>query len=196
MINENFVYLAIALNFIGGVGYLIDTWKGKTKPNRVTWLLWGVIPLIVFLAQLQKEVGLVSLMTLGIAILPFAIFFLTFVVRSGQWQLTKFDYVCGTLSLIGLALWAITREGNIAILFNIFADAAAALPTITKSFRAPETESSLAYSTAAIGAVITVLTIKSWNFATYAFPIYIFLLAGSIYLLVKFKLGRRLSNRS
>lgn len=37
MLDERFVYLGFALVFFGGLSYLIDTVKGKNKPNRVIW---------------------------------------------------------------------------------------------------------------------------------------------------------------
>jgi len=39
MINPNFVFLGVGLQFIGGLTYLIDTVKGKIKPNKISWLL-------------------------------------------------------------------------------------------------------------------------------------------------------------
>lgn len=41
MIDEKFIFVAVVLNLAGGLSYLIDTLKGKVKPNKVSWLLWG-----------------------------------------------------------------------------------------------------------------------------------------------------------
>ncbi len=40
------VLLGAAIQMVGVVSYLKDTLKGVTKPNRVTWLLWSIAPLI------------------------------------------------------------------------------------------------------------------------------------------------------
>jgi len=34
MLNANFVYLAAIFNFYEGISYLVDTLKGKAKPDR------------------------------------------------------------------------------------------------------------------------------------------------------------------
>lgn len=195
MLNEKFVFIAISLNLLGGLSYLIDTIKGKTKPNKVSWLLWGLAPLIAFAAQVKQGVGLSSLMTLTIGISPLLIFSASFINREAAWKLTFFDLICGMLSLLGLLLWMFTREGNLAILFSILSDGLAGVPTLVKAYKAPETENYHVYSFAGIAAVITLLTIKQWNFAHYAFPIYILLFNLIAFPLIKFKLGKRLSSK-
>ena len=37
MLDPNFVIVGVVIGFLGGISYLVDTLKGKTKPNRVTW---------------------------------------------------------------------------------------------------------------------------------------------------------------
>lgn len=192
MIDERFIYLALALSFYGAFNYLISTLKGETKPNKVSWFLWSLAPFIAFLAQIQQGVGLVSLMTLVIALNTFLIFVASFLNKKAQWKITTFDLICGALSLFGLALWGITRAGNLAILFAILADGLAAIPTVVKSYYAPETENYQAYFFGGLASVITLLTIKNWNFANAAFSIYIFFLCLLVVLFVKFKLGKKL----
>jgi len=87
-------------------------------------------------------------------------------------------------------LWQITKIGNIAIFFSIIADFLAALPTVVKSWIEPETENSTLYFANAFSALLTILTIKMWNFETVAFPLYIFLQVSLIGILVKFKVGK------
>lgn len=194
MIDERFIFLAVGLNLFGGFSYLVDTLKGKTKPNKVSWLLWGVAPMIAFAAQLKQGVGLVSLMTFTVGFSPVIIFFASFINKKATWKITKFDLICGALSVIGLALWGITRVGNLAILFAILADGLAGVPTLVKSYKAPETENYQAYLFAGIAAIITLLIIKEWDFAHLAFPVYIFFFNLIAFPLIKFELGKKLSN--
>src|SRR6266446_4567615 len=142
MINQNFVILGAIIAAIGSLSYLIDTVKGKVKPNRVSFLLWSLAPLIAFVAELKQGVGLQALMTFVVGFLPLTIFIASYFNKRAEWKLTRFDLTCGALSLIGLVLWYITKSGNVAIVFSILADGLAALPTLVNSFTAPETESS------------------------------------------------------
>jgi hypothetical protein len=176
MLNANFVILAAGFNVIGCASYIIEIIKGRAKPNRVSWLLWGLAPLIAFSAQITEGVGISSLMTFMVGFLPLTVFLASFINRKAYWQITRLDIACGLLSLAALALWAVTRKGDIAIALSIAADGLAAVPTILKSWKEPETEDYRVFLCATISTVITLLTLQEWKFAVYGFPVYILLL--------------------
>lgn len=192
MISDKFIILGVLLQIWGCWVYAKDTFRGKTKPNRVTWFLWALAPIVAFAAELDKGVGFISLMTLSVGLGPLIVLAASFGSRQAYWKLHWTDYLCGLLSLLGLALWLIYREGNIAIILNIAADACAAAPTLVKSFKHPETESVEAYWVAIVNAGITLLAINTWTIAHYGFPIYIFVVNIAFVLLIKFKLGHRI----
>lgn len=195
MLNENFVIVGAIIGAIGSLSYLIDTVKGKVRPNKVSFLLWAIAPLIAFAAMIQKGVGIQALMTFSVGFLPLTIFVASFFNKKAQWKLGRFDLICGAFSVLGIIFWLITKEGNIAIAFSILADGMAALPTITKSYRFPETESGWPYLTGAISAGLTLLTITDWSFAQYGFPVYILIVCLIIFSLVHFKIGKRLESQ-
>jgi hypothetical protein len=192
MINQNFVIVGAIIAAAGSLSYLIDTLKGKVKPNRVSFLLWSLAPLIAFFAEVKQGVGIQSLMTFIVGFLPLTIFIASFVNKKAVWNLTGFDLMCGALSIVGLVLWFITKSGNIAIIFSILADGLAAMPTVVKSFNYPETESAWPYFSSTISAILTLLTIKVWNIANIGFPLYIVLITLVIFALVQFKLGKQI----
>jgi hypothetical protein len=194
MLNENFVLLGAAFNIIGGISYLVDTIKGKTKPNKITWFLWFLAPAIAFSSEITQGVGIRALMTFMVGFNPLLIFIASFVNKKSKWEIKRFDVICGALSIVGLLLWLLTSIGNIAILFSIVADGLAGIPTILKSFKYPETENYKVFLGGAISAIITLLTIKIWTFAQYAFPAYILAINILLISLIRFKLGKKLAN--
>lgn len=193
MLHPNFVIVGALLNLAGSLSYFIDTIKGKVKPDRVTWLLWSVIPFIAFTAQIKQGVGLQSLMTFMTGFTPFIIFLASFLNKKSYWRLGRLDIICGTLSVIGILLWYITKTGNTAIAFSILADGLAAIPTIMKSYHAPETEDYKVYLLGASSAAITLMTIKDWSFAYWGWPVYIFIVTLLLTVLIRFKIGKLLS---
>ncbi|HBQ50824.1 TPA: hypothetical protein DD690_02485 [Candidatus Daviesbacteria bacterium] len=190
MLNENFVIVGAILNLIGSLNYLVATIKGGVKPDRVTWLLWSVIPFIAFTAQIKQGVGLQSLMTFMTGFTPLMIFLASFANKKSFWRLGRLDIICGTLSIAGILLWYITKTGNTAIIFSIIADCLAAIPTIIKSYHAPETEDYKIYLLGSLAAAITLLTIKTWSFAYFGWPVYILIVTLLLTVLIRFKLGR------
>ena len=63
MLSQNFIIIGTLIGAVGSIAYLVDTVKGKVKPNRVSFLLWSIVPFIAFAAQIKQGVGLEALMT-------------------------------------------------------------------------------------------------------------------------------------
>jgi hypothetical protein len=191
MLPKYFVIVGALIGAAGSFVYLWNTIKGKVKPNRVSFLLWSVAPMIAFAAQIKQGVGLESLMTFSTGFQPLCTFVASFTNKRAEWKLTRFDVVCGVLSVLGLILWLITKVGNVAIFFSIVADGLAALPTLVKAYRYPETELAWPWLATCIGVILTLLTLTQWTFANCGFIIYIFIADLLIFCCVRFKLGAR-----
>lgn len=190
MINKNWIYVGLALQSWGGLSYLIDTIKGKVQPNKVSWLLWSIAPLIAFSAMIKQGVGLEAWSTFIVGFIPLIVFAASFLNKKATWDLTRLDIICGVLSVLGLILWLITKVGNVAIFFSIVADALAAFPTIVKSYKEPETEEHLVFSVGVLNAGIALLVITEWNFQNWSFPLYLLIVNAVIAVLIKFKFGK------
>ena len=178
MLPESFAVVGAVIASLGGFQYLYATIKGRAKPNRVTWLLWGLLPMVIFVAQRTQGVEGLSWVSFTAGFTPFLILAASFMNRNAYWQTTTFDYICMAFALLGIALWAITKDANTAIVFSVAADVAAGLPTLIKAYTHPETESWLGYTISAAGFVVSTLAIHSWNFANYGFVVYVAILNG------------------
>jgi hypothetical protein len=153
--------------------YIRSMFRGNTKPNRVTWLMWSVAPFIAFAASASSGVGWAALPVFMSGFSPLLIFSASFLAKKAYWKLSKFDYTCGLLSAFALVLWWATNEPNVAIVFAIASDGLAAVPTFTKSWRLPETESAWPYIIGVFGAASSYAAIIEWTFSAYAFPTYL-----------------------
>jgi len=195
MLNQSFIIIGTLIGAAGSLAYLVDTVKGKVKPNRVSFLLWSIAPFIAFAAQIKQGVGLESLMTFSTGFLPLTVFIASFVNKKAEWKVTKFDVVCGVLSVVGLILWLVTKVGNVAITFGILADALAAIPTIVKAYKYPDTEIAWPWIATVFGVVLTLLTLSELTFANSGFIIYILIVNTLIFSLVQFRIGEKLSSQ-
>ncbi len=173
MINENFVFLAFAISMIGAIVYVRGVIKGQVRPNIVTWGLWATAPMIAVAAQLSEGAGLRAVHTFSTAFGPLLIIIAALIKKNAFAKIKNSDYIFGTLSVIGLVLWLLTGEGNIAIIFAILADGFAALPTVRKLYKEPETEDGRIFGLGIIAAIITLFTIDLWTFEQYGFTVYI-----------------------
>lgn len=191
MLNPNFVYIGALIGSIGSIAYIIGTLKGTIQPHRVSFLLWAIAPFIAFAAQVQQGVGIESVMTFSFGFFPLLIFIASFVNKKATWNASKFDLVCGGLSILGLLMWQITKVGNVAIFFSILADALAAIPTLIKAYKYPETEEGWPWLTTWFGSILALFTVSTITFANSGFTIYVIIVNTFIFSLIHFKIGER-----
>lgn len=186
MIDGRFAILAAIITVAGNVVYARETVRGRTQPNRVTWLLWSLAPMIAFAAELVQHVGLNALLTFSVGFGPLLVVGASFLDPKAYARLTRLDIACGVLSLAALIGWALTRHGDVAIALSVVSDLLGALPTLRKAQRDPRSESASAFVSDVIGAVLTLLTIPAarWGFATAAFPVYILLMGTTLSALI------------
>ena len=190
MLPEYFAIIGAVIGSIGGFYYLYETIIGKAKPNRVTWLLWGLFPMVIFIAQRAQGVEGLSWASFVAGFTPILILLASFLNKKAYWKTQHRDYYLMAAAVAGIVLWALTDDPNLAILFALVADLLAGLPTVIKSYRHPETESWIAYAISTLGFGMGVLAIQTFTFENYAFIGYLFLLNGLLALLA----SRRISS--
>jgi hypothetical protein len=179
-----FAIVGSAVNFAACLSYVRAILKGEATPNRVTWFLWALVPLIAGAAQLRAGVGISTLVVLSVGAGPACIVLASFARGTGLWRLGPFDYVCGACALAALALWAVTGEPVTAIVLSILGDFAAALPTLRKAWRAPTTENRSTYVISFVGMILGILSVREVTFAAYAFNAYLVAACGTFVLIL------------
>jgi hypothetical protein len=192
VLNVHFVFLGAAIGLTGSLVYARDTLRGVTQPNRVTWFMWTLAPLLAAVAEIRQGVGLQWVMTFMVGFGPLLVLTASFISRSGAWKIGPFDIACGVASLCGLIIWALTNNNTVALCAFVAADGLACLPTLAKSWKAPETETALAYGTAWINAVLTLATVSVWTTGTVAFPLWIAFINTIFVSLIAGRIGPRL----
>ena len=179
-----FAVAGAIINFVACLNYVRAILKGEATPNRVTWFLWAIVPLIAGSAQLRAGVGFSTLVVLSVGAGPACVVLASFATRTGSWRLGPFDYLCGACALAALALWATTGDPVTAIVLSILGDAAAALPTLRKAWLAPATENRPAYLITFAGMILGILSIREPTFAAYAFNAYLVAASGTLVLVL------------
>ncbi|MBI2645193.1 hypothetical protein HYW94_03425 [Candidatus Uhrbacteria bacterium] len=167
------VLIGTAVGFIGTYAYIRETIRGKTKPNKVTWLMWSVAPLIATVAAVSDGVRLAVLPVFVSGFGPLLIFVASFVNPKSYWKLETFDYICGTCSILALVFWGVTKDPLVAIIFAIASDGFAAMPTLIKCWKYPETETVEAYMAGLFAVLTTFFALKKFDAIELAFPIYL-----------------------
>lgn len=179
------VILSVAISLSGAVAYIRDMFKGKSKPNLVTWGLWAFAPLIATGAALSANAdgwSTVRIFMSGFG--PLLIFIAAFLTAQSYWKLTTFDYLCGLFSLVALGAWLIADSPIAAILFAAIADLLATVPTVVKAWKFPETETLYTYFVGIFTASIVIPAIPIWNIENAAFQVYLLIANVTLFFVV------------
>jgi energy-converting hydrogenase Eha subunit A len=183
--NEQYIaYLAVFIQAMGSAYYLFLTIKGEVKPNRVSWLIWGIAPMLASTISYLEGAGFSALPVFFSGFLPFLVFCASFINPKAYWKLGFLDYTCGILSLVTLIFWGITKHSVAAIGLLILVDAIAFFPSIIKAWKFPETETYTSYLATAIAAIMGLCIVEQWVFTEYAFLAYLAVICGAMTVIV------------
>jgi hypothetical protein len=170
------VFLGAAVGLLGIASYIRDMFRGDVKPNRVSWLLWSIAPFIGTAAAISDGVTLAVLPVFMAGFGPLLVLIASFINKNAYWKTERFDYGCSFLSLLALSLWWVTNIPEVAILFSMASDGFAAIPTLTKSWRFPDTERAEPFLAGLFCSLTSFAAVNAWQFSSVAFPIYLILM--------------------
>jgi hypothetical protein len=178
MFNLSFIHWLVIgsalISIAGGAAYIRDTVSGKTTPNLVTWSMWALAPLIGTAAAIASGAdGWATLRIFLAGFIPLLVVVSSIFNRKSFWRLTIFDAFCGGCSLLALFFWAAVNSPKTAILLSAVGDGFAAMPTILKAWKFPETETGTAYIASLLSLLLVIPSIPKWNIENSAFQIYL-----------------------
>ncbi|MGA3290847.1 MAG: hypothetical protein ABSD42_11485 [Candidatus Bathyarchaeia archaeon] len=146
--------------------------------------MWTIAPFIATVAAISNGVRWAVLPVFMSGFSPLLILIASFLIIKAYWKPSSFDYVCGALSSMALILWYVTKDPNVAIVFAIASDGLAAIPTLTKAWNHPETESAWPFIVGIFSPLTSFGAAITWTFSEYAFPSYLTVLNIMLFLSV------------
>lgn len=181
--------IAILASF---VPYVRDIFRGTTKPERISWLIWVILGSISFFSQFAKGASWSLVMTGVQTVGDLLIFILA--IRYGLGGFLKRDIFALVGAGVGLFLWYLTNEAAVALFIVIAIDATGAALTVVKSYENPGTETVSAWVLTFLGGLLSAVAVGEFNPILLAFPVYICL--ASVAILAAMKLGERAQARA
>lgn len=173
------VVLSVLISTAGASAYIRDTLAGQTKPNRVSWSMWALSPLISTAAALTAGADRWATLRIFMAgLLPLLIFLASFVNKRSYWKMSVFDLTCGAFSLLAVILWVAIASPQLAILCAIIGDIFASFPTLIKTWKYPDTETGAMFFASLLSVVLVLPSIPVWNIANAAFQIHLLLMSS------------------
>ncbi len=188
MTNEILSAVAIVLTFAGYFPYIRSIRRGQTKPHVFSWVVWGMVTVVVSFAQLADGGGvgawpiLVSgTITLYVAALAYQ--------RRGDTAIFRSDWLFLGFALTSLPAWYLTSDPLWAVVILTAADTLGYAPTFRKSWLWPFSENLTFYGLLTLRNLIAIAALENYSLTTILFPAVI--AATTIVFIVMVLLRRR-----
>jgi len=153
------------------VVYIVSIFRGKSKPNRITWWIWAFMGLVLALSYkfsgADNTVWVPYVEFLG----PLAIAILSIKYGEGTLE-NKTDLFCFFGAVVSIILWIIFDNPVIALVTNLAIDSFAIVPTIKKSYLRPEGEDFWAWFGTGLADSLNMFAVERFTFAILVYPIY------------------------
>ncbi len=174
-----------AVGFIIGLSgsfvYIRSIFRHETKPHLFTWLTWGIISCIGFLAQLHDHAGpgswalsITALSCLSIAALS---------LKYGEKNITLSDKISLAFSLSAILPWLLTKDPLGSVIMAAIIDCVAFYPTIRKSWNKPGEENLESYYLANIKFALALMAMENFTLNTTLYISAVFL-ANSAFIIM------------
>jgi hypothetical protein len=165
------------------IPYAIRVYQGKIHPVPVSWSLWSLIGLALFLAYRSSG----AKANVWPAVFGFTNPTLVTILslRYGEkWEKPKelYEWLCLIFGVMSLIMWWFVRQkqelAQYALYLAIIADLCAAVPTLIFFQRNPDKDRPFAWFFYAVGYFVAIFAITERTLANYILPLY--MTAGSL----------------
>jgi hypothetical protein len=182
---EAVVVLGLAAGLIGvldTIPYVRDTLRGSTRPHRGTWLIWGVLAVVVSLSQYADGASW-SLVMVGVqAVLTGLVFLLS--IRHGEGGVSPADITMIAIAGAGVVGWIVADEPLVATACVVAADLIAVGLMVPKTYRDPDSETLVTFAFASLGGALAAGAVGAIDVSLLLYPVYYCVVNGAIALLI------------
>lgn len=159
------------INVVAFLPYIRSILMRKTKPERSSWWVWSILMAVAFAAQIAAGATWSALLAAVLFIGNIVIAILS--LRYGYGKFSSKDFFAVLAALSGVVMWVVTNDPFVALFITIAVDFFAYSLTILKSWKAPYSENLLSWILMTIAAVISALSVGSFDLTLLIFPLYV-----------------------
>ena len=169
------------------IPYVRDTLRGTTRPHRGTWLIWGVLAIVVCFSQ-RADGATWSLIMAGAQALVTSLVFLLAIHR-GVGGLSAIEAVMIAIAMGGVIGWFVAGEPIVATVCVVAADLIGAAMMFPKTYRDPYSETLTMFAFASLGGALAAAAVGAADLALLLYPVYYCLVNGTISVFIVHRRG-------
>jgi hypothetical protein len=182
---ELVVVLGLAAGLIGvldTIPYVRDTLRGSTRPHRGTWLIWGVLAVVVSLSQYADGASWSLVMVAVQAVVTSLVFGLS--IRRGEGAVTPGEVAMIAVAGAGVVGWIAVDEPIVATVCVVAADLIAVALMVPKTYRDPDSETLSTFAFASLGGALAAGAVGAVDLSLLLYPVYYCVINGALALLI------------
>jgi hypothetical protein len=164
------------------IPYVRDIIRGSTRPHRGTWLIWGVLAIVVCLSQRADGASWSLIMAATQAVVTSLIFLLA--IRHGEGGVSTADLVLIGIAGGGVIGWIVADEPIVATICVVAADLIGCALMLPKTYRDPGSETLATFAFASLGGALAAGAVGVVDVSLLIYPIYYVAANGAIALLI------------
>jgi hypothetical protein len=162
--------LAGVIGVADTVPYVRDTLRGSTRPHRGTWLIWGVLAIVVCLSQRADGASWSLILAASQAVLTSVIFVLA--ICRGQGGASATELVMIAVAGAGVIGWILADEPIVATACVVAADLIGTAMMMPKTYRDPESETLVTFALASLAGALAAGAVGVLDVSLLLYPIY------------------------
>jgi len=171
------------LSIIAYGPYIYDTARGRTKPERATWLIWSVLSAISCASMIAEGAG-PAVWFAAVQVLGTTVIFLQSVSKGAGRYFCKRNSAVLIVAGFGLVAWYFTADAVYALSISIGVSMLGGFTTLLKAYHHPRTETLPTWVLAFVAACLAVASVGAFDPVILAYPAYLVLLYGGIVMAV------------
>lgn len=184
---------ATLIGIVGAIPYIYDTYRRKTKPHRLAWIIFLILSVISFASQYALGAR-ASLFFFGWFVINNLILVTLSLRKNGGYGDVSFtNIVCFVLAISSIILWQTTNSPLVALICVLIADGIGALLIVIKSFKHPHSETIFMWILGIVSSFLNVLAVGKMDIPLLAAPIQ--LLIFNIAIVLAILMGKKVSSK-
>ncbi len=160
--------LTLAIGVVSYSFYFRSIFRGKTRPDPYSWLIWGVLATITFFAQNADGGGAGAWATALTAIMCYLISFVTYRRHTGT--LKPIDIASLIGAGVGVVLWYFTKDPLWTVCIAVAIGVIGFVPTFVKTLSYPTEEPAVTFLLNACKFGIALLALGQFTPVTALYP--------------------------
>lgn len=154
---EAFGILSGLIFFGASVPYIIEILKGRTKPQRMAWVIFITLSGISFFAQFAA--GATNSLWMPAVMFLQAIIIFALTLKYGMGGFGKLDIASLAMAILIILIWYITKSPTIAIICGACVNTIGKALVAIKTYRHPNTEYLPTWVWSVVGSFFAVLSV-------------------------------------